>query len=289
MQTDSPLAIDKRQLRRQRARAVPTFDLAAVLPRTVGDQLIARLDVVRMQPERILDIGAASGDSARRLARRYRGVRLIGLDPAPEMAAVARRKAGWFARRRFVAGDVERLPFGDASFDLVASNLTLQWYDPQAAFPEIRRVLRPGGLFVFTSLGPDTLQELRHAWREADEAAHVHAFLDMHDVGDVLIRAGFADPVMDVERYVLTYADVGAVLRELKALGAQHAASGRRRGLTGRARFERFRRAYAAFATEGRVPASVEVVYGHAWVPENAPRRPPPGRPVIPIRRAPPR
>lgn len=278
----SPYALDRDAVRRHFTRAATTYDGAAVLQRRVADQLIERLDVVRLKPERILDAGCGTGYCARMLARRYRRARVVGLDLAPAMAARARAAAGWFSRTRYAAGDAERLPFAHGVFDMVVSNFMLPWCDPPAVFAECLRVLRPEGLLVFTSLGPDTLEELRRAWERADGAAHVHTFLDMHDVGDALVHAGFAEPVMDVERYTLTYADAYAVMRDLKALGAQNALRGRPRGLTGRARFERARASYDATAAEGRVAATCEVVYGHAW----APRGPATGRPVIRIRSA---
>lgn len=261
--------IDKRQVRRQVARAVSTFDHAAVLPRIVADRLIERLDVVRLQPARVLDAGCGTGYCSRALGRRYPRARIVGMDLVPAMAAAARRNAGWFARSRYVSGDAERLPFADGVFDLVVSNLMLPWCDPASVFSEFLRATRSGGLVVFTSFGPDTLQELRAAWRAVDEQAHVHAFLDMHDVGDALVRAGFADPVMDVERFTLTYPDVDGVLHELRALGAQNAQLARARGLMGRGRLQRLKTAYGAMAQDdGRIPATYEVVYGHAWVPE---------------------
>lgn len=279
----SPSALDKRLVRRHFERAALTYDGAAVLARTVADRLIERLDVVRLRPARILDAGCGTGYCTRALARRYRGAQVVGVDLAWAMAARARRRAGWFVRPRFTAGDAERLPFADAAFDLVMSNLLLNWCQPRAVFAEFLRVLRPGGLLMFTCCGPDTLQELRAAWRRVDATPRVHTFLDMHDLGDALIRAGFADPVMDVERYTLTYADPRALLRDLKALGVQNAQQGRPRGFTGRARFERFLAAYAAAAAVGgeRFVASSEVVYGHAWVPEN--RRVAAGTVVIPL------
>lgn len=267
VQRAEPFAFDKHRLRRQFDRAAPTYDSAAVLARTVADRLIERLNVVRLQPKSILDAGCGTGYGTRALARMYRGSRVVGLDLAWRMAVHARQKAGWFARARFVSGEAERLPFTDASFDLVLSNLMLPWCDPAIVFAEFLRVLRPEGLLVFTTLGPDSLRELREAWRAVDDAAHVQAFLDMHDVGDASMRAGFADPVMDVERYTLTYNDVSAVLRDLRAIGAQNADPARPRGLTGRARFRRFRSAYETMVNDGRVPATYEVIYGHAWAP----------------------
>lgn len=258
-------------MHRQFERAASTYDAAAVLARTVAERLIERLDVVRMTPLRILDAGCGTGYCTRALAQRYRRARIVGIDVALAMAVRARRRAHWFARTRFVSGAAERLPFADTAFDLALSNLMLPWCEPPPVFAEFLRVLRPGGLLMFTSLGPDTLRELREAWRRVDDAPRVHTFLDMHDVGDALMHAGFAEPVMDVERYTLTYADTRALLGELKALGAQNAQQGRARTLTGRRRFERFVAAYASMAQGGRLPASCEVVYGHAWVPEPKP------------------
>lgn len=271
--------LDKRRVRRQFDNATGTYDGAAVLQRTVADRLVGRLDVVRSRPAAILDAGCGTGYCTRALARRYRRARITGIDLARTMAVAARRNAGWFARSRFVNADAERLPFPDACFDMVLSNFMLPWCDPATVFAETLRVLRPDGLFAFTSVGPDTLQELRAAWRQADPDAQWHPFLDMHDLGDALVHAGFVEPVMDVERFTLTYADVPALLRDLKALGFGNALQARRRALTGRSRFSRFRAAYEAKVTDTRLPATWEVVYGHAW----APHRLRGGRPVIPI------
>ena len=263
-------ALDKRRLRAHFARAAGTYDGAAVLQREVADRMLTRLDVVKQIPETILDAGCGTGYCTRALARRYRRARIVGLDLAAPMAAHARRAAGWFARPRFVCGDIEALPLPAASFDLIVSNLTLQWCDLGRSLGELRRVLRPGGLLMFTSFGPDTLSELRAAWRTTDAGVHVHAFLDMHDIGDALLHAGFADPVMDVDRLTMTYPGVEQVLHDLKALGASNAARGRARALTGKSRYARFKAAYEALARDGRIPVTYEVVYGHAWAPETA-------------------
>ena len=172
----------------------------------------------------------------------------------------------WLRRFTRVCAQAERLPLGDGSVDLILSNLMLQWCDELAApLAEARRVLAPGGLFACSTLGPDTLHELRAAWAEVDDDSHVNRFLDLHDVGDALVRAGFAEPVLDVERGELTYADTTALMRDLKAIGAHNATRGRPRGLTGRARMEKMRIAYERFRRNGRLPASFEVVYATAW------------------------
>ena len=271
------LQLDKRRLRHSFAQAVETYDAVAVLQREIADRLLMRLEVVRLQPRIILDIGCGTGYDLYQLSKRYPHAQVLGLDIAETMTHRARRRVGLWrrltGRSLFVCGDAERLPVATASVDMVVSNLALQWCDPRIVFTEARRVLRPGGLFMFTTFGPYTLRELREAWRAVDNAAHVHAFIDMHDLGDMLLHAGFADPVMDMEALTLTYDDVRGVMRDIKQLGAHNVAVSRTRGLTGKTRFARFRAAYEALARDGKIPATYEAVYGHAWSPETEPAR----------------
>ncbi len=168
---------------------------------------------------------------------------------------------------QFACGDIAALPFAAGAFGLVWSNLALQWVsDPAKAIAEFHRVLEVGGLFVFTTFGPDTLKELRAAFAGVDAHPHVSRFVDMHDVGDLLVHAGFADPVMQMEMITLTYADASAMLRELKALGATNAMQGRGRGLMGRERWHKALSALARARAAGqRIAATFEVIYGHAW------------------------
>ena len=281
--------LDKRRMRASFEHAADTYDAAAVLQREIADRLLSRLEVVRLKPRTILDVGCGTGYDLRQLARRYPRARILGLDIAETMARRARSKSGLWqrmtGRRLFACGDAERLPLASASVDMVISNLTLQWCDPQVVFAEAGRVLRPGGLLMFTSFGPDTLRELREAWRMVDATPHVHGFIDMHDLGDMLIHAGFADPVMDMEQLTLTYVDVMGVMRDLKQIGAHNAAVSRARGLTGKMRFARFRAAYESQTRDGRIPATYEVVYGHAWAPEAGQLRAHDGVAAIPVGR----
>jgi malonyl-CoA O-methyltransferase len=149
----------------------------------------------------------------------------------------------------------------------------LQWCDPDAAFAEFRRVLTPHGLLTLTTFGPDTLRELRAAWAEVDPYSHVHSFIDMHDLGDALVRNGFASPVLDVERFTLNYSEVRAVAADLKALGAHNAAATRVKGLTSPRKYAAMQAAYEKFRQDGRLPATYEVVFAHAWVPAQSARR----------------
>jgi malonyl-CoA O-methyltransferase len=266
-------ALDAAQLRRAFDRAAPTFDAAAVLHAEVRDNLLARLDLVTLAPRVVLDAGAGTGHASRALKRRYPRALVIALDISRGMLQAAARRQSWLRRFARVQADAEHVPLADGCVDLIVSNLMLQWCNPDSVFAEFRRVLAPRGLLCFTTLGPDTLRELRSAWRQVDSHTHVNQFMDMHDVGDALVRCGFTSPVLDVERYTLTYLDVRRVAADLKATGARNATAGRARGLTGRRRFGELQTAYETFRKEGRLPATYEVVFGHAWAPATAARR----------------
>lgn len=263
-------ALDTPRVRRSFDRAAATFDAAGVLHAEVRGNLLARLDLMALTPRVVLDAGAGTGHAARALKRRYPEGLVIALDTSRRMLQAAGRRQSWLRRFARVQAEVERLPFADGSVDLILSNLVLQWCDPDRVFAEFRRVLAPRGLLCFTTLGPDTLRELRSAWRQVDARTHVNQFIDMHDIGDALVRGGFASPVLDVERYTLTYLDVRRVAADLKATGAHNATLGRPRGLTGRRQFAALQAAYEVFRQEGRLPATYEVVFGHAWTPVTA-------------------
>jgi malonyl-CoA O-methyltransferase len=259
--------IDKAAARRAFDAAADGYDAAAVLQQEIARRMLERLDYVRLEPRSVLDLGCGTGFALDDLARRYRRARVLGLDFAAGMLARARRRGSWLNRPRLICADMEALPLADDSVDLIFSNATLQWANgPDGVFAELMRVLRPGGLLMFSSFGPDTLMELRAAWATVDDHAHVSPFLDMHDVGDALLRARFADPVMDVERMTVTYSNARDLMRDLKQIGAQNALTDRSRGMTGRRRLAAMEAAYEQHRRDGRLPATWEVVYGHAWV-----------------------
>jgi malonyl-CoA O-methyltransferase len=268
---DKLATLEKRRVRDSFDRAAECYDDVAVLQREVGQRIIERLDVIKFSPATILDVGSGTGVFAGALAKRYKKTHVIALDLSPRMLVTARKRRsllqrGWLNRQDFVCGDAEQLPIADHSIDLLFSNLAIQWcVDLDKTFGEFKRVLKPGGLLMFSTLGPDTLKELRESWRAVDDDVHVHEFIDMHDVGDALLRAGLADPVMDVERFTLTYTDAFQLMRELKILGAHNAATERHHGLTGKARLQKMAQAYEDYRRDGLLPASYEVVYGHAW------------------------
>ena len=285
------LAMDKRLVRRSFEHAADTYDAAAVLQHEVCRRMLARLDYIKLAPATILDAGSGTGNAIAGLLARYPRSRVVALDLALNMARRARaRRPGWRAlfdgrssRLAAVCGDIEQLPLSPGCANMIWSNLAIQWLgDPQTAFAEMFRALAPGGLLLFSSFGPDTLKELRAAFNGVDRHTHVHRFIDMHDVGDRLIACGFADPVMDMEVVTLTYGDVKGLMRDLKAIGAHNLTVGRPTGLGGKSLLERVTRNYEAYRREGKLPATFEVVYGHAWKP--APRVSPTGHPVIDIK-----
>lgn len=268
-------AIDKRMMRRAFNRAAADYDAAAVLQREVCTRMLERLDYIRQQPALILDAGSGTGWGTRQLAQRYPAAQVIALDMAIGMLQIARSHSGWW-RKLFsgvqqvpVCGDIEALPLASNSMGMIWSNLALQWCnDLPATLVELHRVLKVDGLLMFSTFGPDTLKELRQAFDGVDRYNHLNRFADMHDIGDMLSRSDFADPVMDMEYLTLTYDDVRGVLYDLKRIGAHNATAGRGQGLMGKNSWERLIGNYEQLRRDGKLPATYEVVYGHAWKPQ---------------------
>lgn len=275
----SDFHIDQRQVRRAFGRAARGYENFDVLQRAVQAALLERLAFHTDTPARVLDLGTGSGRGAELLKKRWPGAEVLAIDVAVPMLREVRRRSRWRRPLLRVCAEVTRLPLPDHSVDVLHSNLCLPWCDDlPALFGECVRVLRPGGFLAFSSLGPDTLMELRAAWATVDDKPRVGRFLDMHDVGDAMLASGLRDPVLDVERYTLTYATPLDVVRELKGLGATNADTTRTRALTGRRRFEDMLRAYETMRVDGRIPATCEVVSAHAWGPQpGQPRRVPGG------------
>jgi malonyl-CoA O-methyltransferase len=286
MMSEQNNPIDKQQARLAFSRAAPHYDEVAVLQKEIGLRMIERLELVKMTPQSILDIGAGTGLTTAELGKYYRKANIVALDFALPMLQLARKRGSWLHRPRCVCGDLDKLPFANRSFDLIYSNAALQWSnDLEHSFSGFLRVLRPGGLLMFSTFGPDTLKELRAAWGAVDTNSHVSRFPDMHDVGDALVRSRFAEPVMDVDRITLTYREVEGLMRDLKILGAHNVTAHRPRGLTGKGRMAAMRAAYEQFRVDGLLPASYEVVYGHAWAPERVEKAGSVGIPVNEIGR----
>lgn len=266
-------------------KAAHSYDAAAVLQREIVDRMLERLELIRLDPVRILDAGSGTGYAVPLLQQRFPRAQLIELDLAHSMLAVSRQKQlGSGVKKLFkqisqqvpaqVCSDIETLPLADNSLDIIWSSLTLQWCNtPDAAFAEFTRVLKPGGLLMFATLGPDTLKELRTAFAGVDGYEHVNRFIDMHDLGDALIKQGFATPVMDMEYITMTYQDAKAVMQDLKGIGAHNNMIGRRNGMFGKAAWQQVQAQYETLRRDGKLPCTYEVVYGHAWKNTQQPKQ----------------
>jgi malonyl-CoA O-methyltransferase len=291
--SDAARFVDTRQVRRNFSRVAAAYDEAAFLAREVDRRMLERLDYVRIEPARVLDLGCATGASLTALRERYREAQLIGADFAEPMLRAGRHEKTFLSRllpflkaqsSNFSAADAEALPFRATSFGLIWSNLLLHCLEePRPALREAHRVLETGGLFMFSTFGPDTLRELANAF--GDNFAHTQRFTDMHDLGDMLIECGFAEPVMDMEVLTLTYASFDDLVSELHAAGDRCAMQGRRKSLVGRDGWQKARAAYAALSHDGRIPATFEVIYGHAWKGE--PKKVSDGRAIVRFDRRP--
>jgi malonyl-CoA O-methyltransferase len=262
--------IDKARVRASFSRAADSYDAAAVLQKKVREEMLDRLSLINIAPNTILDAGCGTGLGSFALQRKFKSAQLVSLDIAFGMLQKTAEQRPFMQKilhkEKLVCADIESLPIVSNSINLLWCNLALQWCnDLDAAFNEVARVLQPDGLFMFSTFGPDTLKELRAA--SYNGHTHVSRFIDMHDIGDALTRAGFSAPVLDVEHYTLTYDDVKGVMKDLKSIGAHNATQGRARGLQGKGFLHNLTQQYEQFRTQGKLPATFEVIYGHAWRP----------------------
>ncbi len=266
---------DRRQIRRAFGRAANSYSQAAALQREIESRLLEQLAYLDdKKPQRIVDLGCGPGQASGWLKKRWPRAHVIALDSAMPMLAAAKQYSRWWRPLHRLCADARALPLADQSIDLVFSNLCLQWVDDlPAVLNELRRVMRPQALLVFTSFGPDTLQELRAAYQQASHDPPVSPFAPIQAIGDALLQTGFRNPVLDRDYITLTYTDAAAMIRELKAIGATDARQQRPRGLAGRKRLSEIQRAYRV-DNDGRVQSTWEVITAMAWAPDPAqPRR----------------
>jgi len=270
---DDAYWLETAEIRRSFDRVSKNYDRVSVIEPRVRNEIIERLELVDFQPDVILDAGCATGMLSRQLLKRFRRGRVLALDLSVGMLRHACKKKPLFRKLDAICADASSIPLPDASVDLVCSNLMLHWCnDLDQVLREFRRILTPRGLLTFSTLGPDTLTELRQAWRSVDGDIHVNRFADMHDIGDALIRAGLTEPVMDVDYYRLTYGQLTDLMKELKSVGAHNMNHGRPRGLTSRSRLTAVEDAYLAISGDDRLPVTCEVVFGQAWAPREQQR-----------------
>ncbi len=253
-----------RDIQRRFDRAAANFDGADFVHEVTREGLVTRLEPLLLEPATILDLGSATGATGRVLRKRFKRAHIVSLDLSQAMLARGRKHKSWFSRASFVQGDANHLPFGDASFDMIVANQLLPWApELQSIFEEVARVLLPGGVFAFATLGPDSLREIERAWASVDSGVHVNRFADMHDIGDGLVGAGLRDPVLDVDRLGVSYDSASKLFADLSRAGARNALTSRARGLTGRSSFSAMTAALAD--NRGKITLDLELVYGHCW------------------------
>jgi malonyl-CoA O-methyltransferase len=248
-------------------RSAKTYDSAAIFQREIAQRLFERLELMRIQPQIILDLGAGTGFCSELLEKKYPQTEIIAVDVSENMLSQARSKKQWQSQQHFLCANAKSLPLESQSVDLIFSNLFLHWcfpLDPVVA--ELHRVLKPNGLLLFSMLGPDTFKELRQSWAAVDDKPHVHSFIDMHDVGDALLRSHCIDPVMDMEYVTLHYEKLNTFLGDIKALGVSNKLQHRQKSLMGKQHYQCFVNQYESMRTQdGLLPVTYEVIYGHAW------------------------
>jgi malonyl-CoA O-methyltransferase len=262
-----------RDIQRRFDRAAAGFDGSDFVHEVTRDGLAARLEPLLLESTTILDLGSATGATGRLLRKRFRRAHIVAVDLSQPMLKQGKKQKSWFSRTGFVQGNASQLPFADASFDMVIANQLLPWTpEPQPVFEEVARVLVPGGVFAFATLGPDSLREIVRAWASVDSAVHVNPFPDMHDIGDGLVGAGLRDPVLDVDRLNVRYENPDKLFEDLTRAGARNTLADRSRGLAGRHSFAAMTAALAD--TDGKISLDLELVYGHCWGagPKNDPK-----------------
>lgn len=273
---------DVAQVKRAFSRSAPDYVAASALQREIESRLLESLDYMddpalqRVPPQVVVDVGAGPGFASAAMRKRWPRAQVIAADMALPMLRESRRHAGWWQQtlgRDFsrVCADARALPFADHSVDVLFSNLCLQWVDDlPAVFAGFRRVLRPDGMLLVSTFGPQTLIELREAFAAADDNPHVSPFASIAQFGDALVQAGFRDPVLDRDLFVQRHPDLPALMRDLRTIGATNALQQRRHSLTGKQRFAAAARAYEPMRGEdGMLPASWEAIYAQAWAPQH--------------------
>ena len=281
--TDSSL-FDTKQVRRAFSRAAGSYDAAAHVQRNAQARLLESLDylddpaLARTPPQRVLDLGCGTGTASVALQKRWPKAQIVSMDLALPMLqhtrAASKRWNPFVQVPQLLCADARALPLAEGSVDVIFSNLCLQWVDDLGAVLNgFRRALKPQGLLLFSTFGPETLWELRNAFAHADAAPHVSPFVDIAGMGDALVNAGFFQPVVDREEEIIHYPQLPTLMHELRALGATNALASRRSSLTGRGRFAAAATAYETHRTAAGLPATWEIISAMAWAPE-------PGAPI---------
>ncbi|NQV85516.1 MAG: methyltransferase domain-containing protein [Woeseiaceae bacterium] len=256
--------LNQAHIRRRFERVANTFDDADFVHAATRAGLLARIEPLLLEAKLVVDLGSATGAASQLLQKRFRAARIISVDLSHQMLMKGREKKSWYSSTAFVQASADALPFPSECVDVIFSNLLLPWMsDHTKVFSEVARVLRKGGVFAFATLGPDSLQEIRRAWKQIDSNPHVSSFIDMHDLGDGLVGAGLRDPVLDVDRLRVDYQNSDRLFADLTAVGARNALRQRANTLTGKQRYAAM--VAALSGVDGKIGLDLELVYGHCW------------------------
>ena len=260
------MQIDKKLIAESFSRAAKTYDAFAFLQKEVASRTFERLSYMNVKPKKILDAGCGTGLCSRQLRDDFSRAKICAVDLAPGMIELAKTDQKTFKKIDYQVADIDSLPYEDNTFDIVFSSLTIQWVPNLGkTFSELNRVLKPGGLIIFSTLGPDTLYELKESWQSVDAKTHVNEFIDMHIVGDAVFNSNFENVVMDRDVITLTYQTMKGLMKDLKSIGAHNINDDRPKGMMGKTQYKKLENAYERFRKDGVLPATYEVIYGHAW------------------------
>ena len=266
-----PDELNTKLIRRRLEKTADTYASHSIVQKEIAHRVLERLDYIKQTPERILDMSLHGVDSEALLRKRFPKASYIAA--MPFMAGLQQRKSHWFRSLRSLCMPFDCIPLQAGSVDFIFMNLRLLWsHDWPLLLRECRRVLMPKGMLLLTSLGPDTLIELRHAFVDSQQRPAVHSFIDLHDIGDVLVGAGFENPVMDMERLVMQYSSFTSLVTDLRLTGSQYAAGHQSLGLTTPRQWQLLAEHYPK---NNRLlyPATFEIIYGHAWAGEQLPQK----------------
>lgn len=264
------IMLDKKLTRKHFEEIADSYDAEAVLQWEIAKRIGQRLDYIKHQPKVVLDAGCGTGFITKDILKRYPKSQIIALDLALNMARKTKQQGSWLRKPNVICADAEQLPLKPESVDLIVSNLMIHWgNDLNKTFSGFHSVLAPNGLLLFSAFGPDTLKEMRESWAIVDKISHASDFVDMHEIGDALLKAGFINPVTDMELITMTYSNVQQLMKDAKKISVSDTASEPSTDLMDKHKLKAFEQAYQQFKTEdGLYPASWEIIYGHAWIGE---------------------
>lgn len=264
--------IDKSFKRKIFNRSANSYDKFSMLQNEVSDNLFDRLIKIQLNPKLILDLGCGTGRNGQILSSIYKQAEIVNYDFSENMLLQARHKQINLIdniletnRPSFICGDIENLVFPKKIFDIVWSTNSLQWCnDLPTTFKNIGSILKPNGLFIFTTFGPKTLYELRNITKEISSFKKTNDFIDTSSIKNILINEGFSNPVVESEDISLKYNSIKNLFLELKSIGATSGLMTKKIGLTGKSFLKNIEEGYENYKYKGKYCATYEVIYGYA-------------------------